>query len=111
RPGVAGGGLRTAADRRGSRTGRPVVAAAEGHRVTGPAAGTVLVVGAGPTGLTMAAQIHALGGDVRIVERRRDRELSRAFIVHPRTLEVLAPLGVVDALIARGDRSTVATLR
>ena len=79
--------------------------------MTGPAAGTVLVVGAGPTGLTMAAQIHALGGDVRIVERRRDRELSRAFIVHPRTLEVLAPLGVVDALIARGDRSTVATLR
>lgn len=79
--------------------------------MTGAAERTVLVVGAGPTGLTMAAQIHALGGAVRVIERRRERRLSRAFIVHPRTLEVLAPLGLADALIARGDRSTTATVR
>ena len=79
--------------------------------MTGPAGRTVLVVGAGPTGLAMAAQIHALGGAVRIIERRRERQLSRAFIVHPRTLEVLAPLGLADALIARGDRSTTAIVR
>jgi 2-polyprenyl-6-methoxyphenol hydroxylase-like FAD-dependent oxidoreductase len=33
----------------------------------------VLVVGAGPTGLTLAAQLHALGAGVRIVDRQLDR--------------------------------------
>jgi 2-polyprenyl-6-methoxyphenol hydroxylase-like FAD-dependent oxidoreductase len=63
----------------------------------------VLVVGAGPTGLTLAAQLHARGVDLRIVERRRERGPSRAFLVHPRTLELVAPLGLADALLARGD--------
>jgi 2-polyprenyl-6-methoxyphenol hydroxylase-like FAD-dependent oxidoreductase len=71
----------------------------------------VLVVGAGPTGLTLAAQLHAHGCPVRIIERRLDRRRSRAFVVHPRTLEVLAPLGVVDALLTRGDPSAGATVR
>jgi 2-polyprenyl-6-methoxyphenol hydroxylase-like FAD-dependent oxidoreductase len=79
--------------------------------MTGPPARTVLVVGAGPTGLTLAAQVHAHGGRVRIIERRLERRPSRAFIVHPRTLEVLAPLGVVAELIARGDPSASATVR
>lgn len=71
----------------------------------------VLIVGAGPTGLTLAAQVHAHGGRVRVIERRQQPQRSRAFIMHPRTLELLAPLGVVDALRARGDASATATLR
>lgn len=63
----------------------------------------VLVVGAGPTGLVAAAQLHAFGVDVRIVERRPAPRPSRALVVHPRTLEVLAPLGLAAALVARGD--------
>jgi 2-polyprenyl-6-methoxyphenol hydroxylase-like FAD-dependent oxidoreductase len=64
----------------------------------------VLVVGAGPTGLTLALQARAHGADVRIVERRTDAfRPSRALIVHPRTLEVLRPLGVTDELMARAD--------
>ena len=63
----------------------------------------VLVVGAGPTGLVTAAGLHAAGVDVRIVERRDRPRPSRALVVHPRTLEVLAPLGLADALVARGD--------
>ena len=63
----------------------------------------VLVVGAGPTGLTMAAQLHAHGVRLRVVERRHERRASRAFVVHPRTLELLAPLGLAERLIARGD--------
>lgn len=70
-----------------------------------------LVVGAGPTGLALAAQVHAHGGRVRIVERRLDRAESRAFIVQPRTLEVLDPLGVTEELIARGRRTTGVRIR
>jgi 2-polyprenyl-6-methoxyphenol hydroxylase-like FAD-dependent oxidoreductase len=65
----------------------------------------VLVVGAGPTGLTLAAQLSALGTRVRIVDSRVEPRPSRAFIVQPRTLEVLAPLGVADTMIALGDAS------
>ena len=55
----------------------------------------VLVVGAGPTGLTLAAQLQALGATVRIVDRQLDRvHESRALAVQPRTLEVLRGLGV-----------------
>jgi 2-polyprenyl-6-methoxyphenol hydroxylase-like FAD-dependent oxidoreductase len=64
----------------------------------------VLVAGAGPTGLTLALQASEHGARVRIVERRTDAfRPSRAMIVHPRTLEVLRPLGVTDELLARGD--------
>lgn len=64
----------------------------------------VLVVGAGTTGLALALQAHDHGARVRLLEHREQRfRPSRALIVHPRTLEVLRPLGVTDALLARGD--------
>ena len=64
----------------------------------------LLVVGAGPAGLSLALQAHDHGARVRIVERRPDAfRPSRALIVHARTLEVLRPLGVVDALLAKAD--------
>lgn len=64
----------------------------------------MLVVGAGPTGLTLALQAHDHGAHVRIVERRQEAfRPSRALILHPRTLEVLRPLGVTEALLARAD--------
>lgn len=66
----------------------------------------VLVVGAGPTGLALALQAVAHGARVRVVEQRPDAfRPSKALIVHPRTLEVLRPLGVTGALLARGDTS------
>ncbi|HET6952757.1 MAG TPA: FAD-dependent monooxygenase, partial [Acidimicrobiales bacterium] len=71
----------------------------------------VLVVGAGPTGLALALQAHDHGARVRIVERRAELSRpSRALIMHPRTLEVLRPHGVTDALLARGDLSPSAHL-
>ena len=64
----------------------------------------VLVVGAGPTGLTLAAQLQAFGATVRIVDRQLDRvHESRALAVQPRTLEVLRGLGVAEELIERGN--------
>src|SRR5829696_6336596 len=64
----------------------------------------VLVVGAGPTGLALAAQLDALGATVRIVDRQLDRvHESRALVVLPRTLEVLRGLGVSEKLVERGN--------
>jgi 2-polyprenyl-6-methoxyphenol hydroxylase-like FAD-dependent oxidoreductase len=71
----------------------------------------VLVVGAGPTGLSLALQANAHGARVRIVDRRDDVfRPSRALIMHPRTLEVLRPLGVTEALIAQGSREIEAVV-
>lgn len=66
----------------------------------------VLVVGAGPTGLTLAASLHASGARVRIVDQNTDRvHESRALAIQPRTLEVLRGLGVADELMRRGNPS------
>jgi len=63
----------------------------------------VLVVGAGPTGLTVAVQSFLMGARVRIVERRvRPRGWAPALAVQPRTMEMLRGLGVADDLLARG---------
>src|SRR5258708_32266532 len=64
----------------------------------------VLVVGAGPTGLALAAQLAASGVRARLIDRSLDRvRESRALAIQPRTLEVLAGLGVTDELIACGN--------
>ena len=64
----------------------------------------ILVVGGGPTGLSMSLQAHAHGARVGVVERRQEvSRPSRALILHPRTLEVLRPLGVTEALLAQAD--------
>src|SRR6201986_181338 len=63
----------------------------------------VLVVGAGPTGLLLAAQLLAREIDPRIVNKGDGpaRE-SRAVSVHARTLEVLDTMGLADAFIEHG---------
>ncbi|MER5434106.1 FAD-dependent monooxygenase [Streptomyces sp. NPDC002588] len=71
----------------------------------------VLVVGAGPTGLTLALQAHDHGARVRVVERRpKVFRPSRALILHPRTLEVLRPLGITDSLLELADTAPTAAL-
>jgi 2-polyprenyl-6-methoxyphenol hydroxylase-like FAD-dependent oxidoreductase len=72
--------------------------------ITNLAVAQQLVVGAGPTGLTLAAQLQALGASLRIVDRQPDRvHESRALAVQPRTLELLRGLGLVQELLARGN--------
>jgi 2-polyprenyl-6-methoxyphenol hydroxylase-like FAD-dependent oxidoreductase len=71
----------------------------------------VLVAGAGPAGLALALQAHEHGARVRVIDRRPDPfRPSRALILHPRTLEVLRPLGVTQALLARADVRPAAEL-
>ena len=67
----------------------------------------VLIVGAGPTGLTLAAQLDAFGARFRIIDRLRDRSReSRALAVQARTLEVFQTLGLGETLVARDSTST-----
>src|SRR5262247_3045461 len=63
----------------------------------------VLVVGAGPTGLTLGLTLAAWGVRARVIDRQLDRvHESRALAVQPRTLEVLRGLGVDRALVEQG---------
>ena len=64
----------------------------------------VLAVGAGPAGLTLAVSLAQAGRDVTVVDAQAAAgHTSRAAVVHARTLEVLAPLGVAESLIAQGE--------
>ncbi|TGB15620.1 hypothetical protein E4099_06585 [Streptomyces palmae] len=63
----------------------------------------VVVVGAGPTGLLLAGDLARAGVGVTMVERRdRESNLSRAFAVHARSLEVLDARGLADELLRIG---------
>jgi 2-polyprenyl-6-methoxyphenol hydroxylase-like FAD-dependent oxidoreductase len=71
---------------------------------------SVIVVGAGPTGLMLAGELALAGVDVGIVERRRSQDLAglRAGGLHIRTLEVLDQRGIADRFIAQGRKHPVA---
>ncbi|MBV9205475.1 MAG: FAD-dependent monooxygenase [Actinobacteria bacterium] len=64
----------------------------------------VLVVGAGPTGLTLAADLLARGVTARIIDKGHGAALeTRAVAVHGRAMEVLDLMGLADRFIARGQ--------
>jgi 2-polyprenyl-6-methoxyphenol hydroxylase-like FAD-dependent oxidoreductase len=63
----------------------------------------VLVAGAGPVGLTLAASLRARGVDVVLVDKAAEvSNTSRAAVIHARTLEVLHGIDVTDELVGRG---------
>jgi 3-(3-hydroxy-phenyl)propionate hydroxylase len=65
----------------------------------------VVITGAGPTGMMLAAELALAKVDVAVVERRRDCVLagSRAGGFHSRTLEVLDQRGVAERFLAEGQ--------
>ena len=65
----------------------------------------VLVVGAGPTGLMLAGDLARAGLGCTVLERRAEESnLTRAFAVHARTLELLDARGLADDLVTTGAR-------
>jgi 2-polyprenyl-6-methoxyphenol hydroxylase-like FAD-dependent oxidoreductase len=63
----------------------------------------VLVVGGGPTGLMLAGDLAGAGVSCVVLERRdEESNLTRAFAVHARTLELLDARGVAEDLVATG---------
>ncbi|MDT5108589.1 MAG: hypothetical protein QOE20_479, partial [Mycobacterium sp.] len=71
----------------------------------------VLIVGAGPTGLTAAIELSRLGVDVRIVDKAIEASTtSRALGVQARTVELLRPRGVADEMLRLGNRASATTL-
>lgn len=66
----------------------------------------VLIVGAGPTGLTVANILSRRGVAFRIVERDEGPiDQPRALWVHARTLELWSRLGVLESALAQGRRT------
>jgi 2-polyprenyl-6-methoxyphenol hydroxylase-like FAD-dependent oxidoreductase len=64
---------------------------------------SVLVVGAGPTGLALALWLSTFGVRVRIVDKNAEPgTTSRALVVHARTLEFYRQLGFADLVVDRG---------
>ena len=64
----------------------------------------VLVVGAGPTGLVLAAELLARGIRTRIIDQGDGVALqARAIGIHARTLEVLDTMGLAERFIERGQ--------
>ncbi|HVG27181.1 MAG TPA: FAD-dependent monooxygenase [Acidobacteriaceae bacterium] len=71
----------------------------------------VLVAGAGPVGLTAAAELARFGLSVRIVDRAAGRtDKSKALVVWSRTLELLDRAGCGEALVAAGQKCVAANL-
>ncbi|OBA89617.1 hypothetical protein A5642_14745 [Mycolicibacterium mucogenicum] len=65
---------------------------------------TVVIAGAGPTGLTLAIELARRGIPVRVLDRARALfPGSRGKGLQPRTLEVFDDLGVIGAVLAAGE--------
>src|ERR1700733_13452995 len=72
----------------------------------------VVIAGAGPAGMMLAAELALAKVDVAVVERRPDHVLvgSRAGGFHSRTIEVLDQRGVANRFLAEGQVAQAAML-
>ncbi|MFI9272011.1 FAD-dependent monooxygenase [Kitasatospora sp. NPDC052896] len=69
----------------------------------------VVVVGAGPTGLLLAAELRLAGVPVKVLERAAERSpYSKALALHARSLEVLAMRGIAERFTREGSQLPVA---
>ena len=68
-------------------------------------AADVLIVGAGPTGLTAASELVRHGLSVRVIDSKASPSgLSKALVLHARTMEVFESMGMVDRVLDAGER-------
>ena len=72
----------------------------------------VLIIGAGPTGLTLAASLVSRGISTTVVDQQRaGSNTSRAAVVNARSLEVLEGLDVARRLVKEGIQAPIFTIR
>ena len=65
----------------------------------------VIIVGAGPTGLALAVQLLRYNIDFVIFDQKEGvTELSKALVVHARTLEIYDQVGLAKTAVAGGER-------
>ena len=63
----------------------------------------VLVVGAGPTGLTMAAELTRHGIPYRIIDKKSGvTDKTKALTLQSRTMEVFEDMGLIDEVLEKG---------
>ena len=68
----------------------------------------VLIVGAGPTGVTLACDLARRGISLRIIDKSPDiQNGSRAKALQPRSLEVFDDLGIAGEMLASGKTDTI----
>jgi 2-polyprenyl-6-methoxyphenol hydroxylase-like FAD-dependent oxidoreductase len=66
---------------------------------------SILIVGAGPCGMTAALELVRRGFSPRIIDKESGpTPLSKAVGISPRSLEILEPTGVTERLLAQGVR-------
>jgi len=71
----------------------------------------VLIVGAGPTGMTAALEFARYGIPVRLIEKTAEpATTSRAIGVQARTLELFEQRGMVDQMVARGNKGVAGNI-
>jgi 2-polyprenyl-6-methoxyphenol hydroxylase-like FAD-dependent oxidoreductase len=71
-----------------------------------------LIVGAGPTGLALSAELRRCGFEPLTVDKIAEgANTSRAVVIHARTLEVLEPLGLVPQLLEEGLQVPIFRIR
>lgn len=71
----------------------------------------VLVVGAGPVGLTAAAELARHGVPVRLIDKAARRsDTSKALVVWSRTMELLDRMGCGQAFLAAGQQASGARI-
>src|ERR1700754_2288802 len=71
----------------------------------------VLIIGAGPVGLTLAAELARYGVSVRVVDKAAQRtDKSKAVVLWSRTLELLDRANCADAFVAAGNKVEAANI-
>ena len=64
----------------------------------------VVIIGAGPTGLSLAAQLHRYDIDFIILDKNKaTTTFSKALLVHAHTLEILQELDLAEEAIEKGQ--------
>ena len=73
---------------------------------------SILIVGAGPVGLTMAAELVRFGVPVRLIDRSAEpTQTSKALVLWSRTLELIDRMGCTQAFLDVGLRVHGASIR